>query len=129
MVAGPEGDILLLSDNGLARIHVEKMTLQEKAHFFEKQVRSRHIRNGLNATLSRLTDGNPHTGILEDSDNDGLWTAMYLGAEVFRYAVTRSQEALQNCRESLDAMERLYTINPVKGFPARSFERRGICNC
>src|SRR5690606_18972830 len=34
-------------------------------------------------------------------------------------------EALENCRESLDAMKRLYTINPVKGLPARSFERRG----
>jgi hypothetical protein len=50
---------------------------------------------------------------------------MYLGAEIFRYVVTHSAEALQNCRESMDAMERLYTINPVKGFPARSFERRG----
>ncbi|NDC78740.1 MAG: hypothetical protein EBZ67_12825, partial [Chitinophagia bacterium] len=61
-----------------------------------------------------------------DSDNDGLWTSMYLGAEVFRYAVTRSADALVNIRESLDAMERLYTINPVPGFPARSFERRGF---
>jgi hypothetical protein len=50
---------------------------------------------------------------------------MYLGAEAFRYAVTRSPEALQNCRESLDAMERLYAINSLKGFPSRSFERRG----
>jgi hypothetical protein len=32
---------------------------------------------------------------------------------------------LQNVRESLDAMERLYTINPIPGFPSRSFERRG----
>ena len=50
---------------------------------------------------------------------------MYLGGQAFRYAVTGSEEALQNCRESLDAMERLYTINPVPGFPSRSFERRG----
>jgi hypothetical protein len=48
-----------------------------------------------------------------------------MGSQVFRYAVTKSDEALQNCRESMDAMERLYSINPVRGFPARSFERRG----
>jgi hypothetical protein len=50
---------------------------------------------------------------------------MYLAAEAFRYAVTGSQDALANCKESLLAMERLYTVNPVEGFPSRSFERSG----
>jgi hypothetical protein len=122
---GAKGNVLLLAGNGLAEIHYEIMTLQDKAAFFEKQVRQRHIRNGFNATISSMKDGDPDSGVLEDSDNDGLWTSMYLGAEVFRYVVTRSPEALENCRESLDAMERLYTIHNIKGFPARSFERRG----
>ncbi len=121
----PDGGIMLLTDNGLGIIHSKPMTLYSKALFFEQQVRARHIRNGFNASISRMTNGDPDTGILEDSDNDGLWTAMYLGAEAFRYAVTHSTDALQNCRESLDAMERLYTITSLKGFPARSFERRG----
>ena len=55
---------------------------------------------------------------MEDSDNDGLWTSMYLAGEAFRYAVTKSDTALQNVRESLDAMERLYTINDIPGFPS-----------
>ena len=101
------------------------MTLHDKALFYEDQVRSRHIRNGFNASLDGLTKGNLATGYMSDSDNDGLWTAMYLGGEIFRYAVTKDKDALQNCRESLDAMERLYTINPVPGFAARSFERAG----
>ncbi len=122
---GEKDGILLLTDKGLGELHFQSMSLYDKAMFFEKQVRARHIRNGFNATISRMTNGDPNTGVLEDSDNDGLWTAMYLGGEVFRYVVTRSPEALLNCRESLDAMERLYTINPIKGFPARSFERRG----
>ena len=122
---GPDSTILLLTDKGLGEIHFQPMTLQDKALFFEQQVRTRHIRNGLNATISGMKDGDPDTGMLEDSDNDGLWTSMYLAAEVFRYAVTHSAHSLQNCRESLDAMERLYTLSPVKGFPARSFERRG----
>ena len=46
-----------------------------------------------------MKDGSLATGSLEDSDNDGLWTSMYLGAEVFRYAVTKSDEALQNIHE------------------------------
>ena len=122
---GPENSILVLTDKGLGQIVFENMTLRDKAEFFQKQVRNRHIRHGFNGTLGYMTNGNVSTGSLEDSDNDGLWTTMYMGAEVFRYAVTRSEDALQNLRESMEAMERLYSINGVKGFPSRSFERRG----
>jgi hypothetical protein len=122
---GPENSILILTDKGLARIFREEMTLYDKAMFYQKQVRERHIRHGFNGTVSRMTDGDVTTGSLEDSDNDGLWTTMYLAAEVFRYEVTKSEDALQNIRESMEAMERLYDINPVPGFPSRSFERRG----
>jgi hypothetical protein len=125
IAAGSNHSVLILTDKGLGEIHFEPMTLQDKAMYYEQQVRNRHIRNGFNATITRIKNGNVNTGSLEDSDNDGLWTSMYLGAEVFRYAATKSQEALENCRESLDAMERLYTVTKLKGFPARSFERRG----
>ncbi|MEZ5043432.1 MAG: hypothetical protein R2828_26280 [Saprospiraceae bacterium] len=125
LAAGPNGSVLILTKMGLGIIHFKEMTLQDKAAFFDQQVRSRHIRNGFNASLSGMKNGDVTTGYLSDSDNDGLWTAMYLGGEAFRYAVTKSEAALQNCRESLDAMERLFTINPVPGFPSRSFERSG----
>ncbi|GAB2778258.1 hypothetical protein GCM10027275_22010 [Rhabdobacter roseus] len=122
---GPDGSVLILTDKGLGKLVFEKMTLHDKAVFFDKQVRSRHIRHGFNGTLGRMKNGDLATGSLRDSDNDGLWTTMYLGGEIFRYAATKDPEALQNCRESLEAMERLYTINGVPGFPSRSFERRG----
>ena len=123
---GVDQSVLILTQKGLGIIHFETMTLADKAIFYDKQIRSRHIRLGFNASLSGMKNGDISTGFLSDSDNDGLWTSMYLGGEAFRYAVTNSADALQNCRESLDAMERLYTINPVAGFPSRSFERSGI---
>ena len=123
---GPESSVLILTDQGLGRIFFKKMTLAEKADYYQKVVRERHIRNGFNSMVTGMTDGDLTTGSLRDSDNDGLWTSMYLAAEVFRYAMTKSVDALQNIRESLDAMERLYTINPMNsGFPSRSFERSG----
>ena len=122
---GPESSVLILTNRGLGKICFEEMTLYDKAMFFEMQVRDRHIRTGFNATVSSMEKGDVTTGSMEDSDNDGLWTSMYLAGETFRYAVTKSDEALQNVRESLDAMERLYTINSIPGFPSRSFERRG----
>ena len=122
---GQDQSVLILTEAGLGAIHFKEMTLQDKAVFYDKQVRERHIRLGFNASLSGMKQGDISTGYLKDSDNDGLWTAMYMGGEIFRYAVTKSPEALQNCRESLDAMERLYAINSVSGFPSRSFERSG----
>jgi len=120
-----DGTILILTETGLSQIHTKKWTLAEKAAFYDHQVRERHIRYGFNASLAGLQNGDPSTGYLVDSDNDGLWTAMYLGGEAFRYAVTGDSAALANCDESLAAMERLYHINPVPGFPSRSFERHG----
>jgi hypothetical protein len=122
---GPENSVLVLTTKGLGQIYFKEMTLHDKAAFYEKQVRERHIRLGFNATVVNMKNGDVTTGSMEDSDNDGLWTSMYLAGEAFNYAVTKSPYALQNVKESLEAMERLYTINPVPGFPSRSFERRG----
>ncbi len=123
--AGPESSVLILTGRGLAKICFINMTLHDKAMLFEKQVRERHIRHGFNSTLGNMEGGEITSGSLEDSDNDGLWTSMYTAGQAFRYAVTKEDEALNNLRESLDALERLYSVNPVPGFPARSFERRG----
>lgn len=125
LAEGPQNTVLILTNKGLGQIQFKTMTLEEKASLFEKQVRQRHIRNGFNASLVNMDHGNLATGYMDDSDNDGLWTSMYLGGEIFRYAVTKDPEALRNCRESLDAMERLYSITGIPGFPARSFERSG----
>ena len=122
---GPDGSALILSEFGLSIIHFKMMTLQEKAAHFDRLTRQRHIRYGLNSAFVMDKPGDLSAGTLVDEDNDGLWTAMYLAGELFRYAVTGSEEALQNCYESFEAMERLEQINPLDGFPARSFERAG----
>ncbi|MBK8504055.1 MAG: hypothetical protein IPL46_18710 [Saprospiraceae bacterium] len=123
--SGPQHSINVLTKTGLSQIVFKDLNLYDKAVFYEQQVRSRHIRHGFNAHLGDMQKGRLETGTLKDSDNDGLWTSMYLAGQAFRYAVTKSDDALQNCVESLDALERLFTINPVPGFPSRSFERHG----
>jgi len=101
------------------------MTLAQKAEHFDRLTRQRHIRFGFNSAFEMNKPGDLSTGTLVDQDNDGLWTAMYLAGELFRYAVTKSEEALRNCYESFEAMERLSEITGIEGFPARSFERAG----
>lgn len=120
-----DNSVLVLTDAGLGQIVFEEMTLYDKAMYYEKQVRDRHIRLGFNAGLVDMEKGNINSGRLSDSDNDGLWTTMYLAGEVFRYATTGSEDALFIINDAMDAMERLFSINSVPGFPSRSFERSG----
>jgi hypothetical protein len=122
---GPNSSVLVLSPSGLSIIHFRMMTLEQKADHFDKLTRTRHVRYGLNSALRLSEPGDLSTGTLVDQDNDGLWTSMYLAGELFRYDVTESQDALQNCHEAFEAMERLTFINPLDGFPSRSFERSG----
>ncbi len=126
IIPGPKNSVLVLSTGGVGHIHFTSMTLKEKAAFFQEQVRSRHIRNGFNATLSGMKKGDLSSGYLSDSDNDGLWTSMYLAAEALRFTLTAAEDAKRNTEESLAAMERLFTVHHLPGFPARSFERSGF---
>ncbi len=125
IAAGPENSVLILSRTGLSIIHFQETTLAQKAGHFDRLTRQRHIRYGFNSALVMSEPGDLATGTLIDQDNDGLWTAMYLAGELFRYAVTKSAVALQNCHESFDALERLTEITPMAGFPARSFDHKG----
>jgi len=125
LTAGSEYDAVVLTNSGVSIIHFKKMTLEEKSKHFEKLTRLRHVRYGLNSAFTMKRPGDFSTGTLIDQDNDGLWTSMYLAGELFRYAVTKSEDALQNCYEAFEAMERLDYINPIDGFPARAFERHG----
>ena len=119
---GPDNSVLILSETGLSRIHFEKMTLADKAEHFQKIQRLRHIRYGFSSRLGLRETGDLSSGFYSDSDNDGLWTSMYLAGELFRYAVTKSEDAKQNAYEAFEAMERLTEISGIPGFPARTYE-------
>jgi hypothetical protein len=115
--------VWVATEKGIAEIRRESMTLEEKAKRFEQRILERHNRYGLVAN-SRLTRaGDLSTNVMRPNDNDGLWTAIYLGAQCFRYAVTGEQDAKQNAIRAFEAMERLETITPISGFPARSYVR------
>lgn len=123
--AGPNGSILILTKTGLSRLHFEPMTLADKAAHFQRIQRLRHVRYGFTSYLRLAKKGDLSSGILQDTDNDGLWTSMYLAGELFRYAVTQSEDAKRNAYEAFEAMERLTEISRIPGFPARTYEIDG----
>ncbi len=119
------GGIWVRTRTGVSHIEFRPMSLEQKADTFEKRIRERHNRYGMVAGSILREPGNLATNQLEPSDNDGLWTAIYAAAECFRYAVTKSPEALARARESLDAMLFLEQVTGRPGFPARSYIRKG----
>ncbi len=123
---GPDGSVLILTQSGLSQIAYREMTLADKAAHFEKIQRQRHIRYGFSSEVRLKTPGDLSSATLVDTDNDGLWTSMYLAAELFRYAATQSDDALRNAYEAFEAMEQLELINPLDGFPSRTYEREGF---
>ena len=123
--AGPDNSVLILTETGLSQIVFTKITLADKAEYFQKVQRLRHVRYGFSSATSLKVPGDLSSAVLHDTDNDGLWTSMYLAGELFRYGVTKSNDALQNAYEAFEAMERLTEISGIQGFPARTYEIDG----
>jgi hypothetical protein len=110
---------------GYARIAYVPMTLAAKSRIFVDRVQARHNRWGLTADSRLRIPGDLATNEPISSDNDGLWTAMYVAAECFRYRVTGEADARTNARRGMDALLRLEAITGIPGFPARSFIKVG----
>ncbi len=116
----------LETPKGFARIAYTAMTLTEKSRVFVERIQARHNRWGLTADSQLRVPGDLSTNQMVSSDNDGLWTAMYVAAECFRFKVTGEKDARENARRGMEAIVRLESITGISGFPARSFIRAGV---
>jgi len=117
--------VWIRTTNGVACLEWRPMTLEQKAAYFEERIAARHVRYGMVADSHLSVAGDVKSNALSDSDNDGLWTAIYLGAQCYRYAVTGSAEARSNAWRSVQLLMRLEEISGIPGFPARSFVAAG----
>ena len=123
LAADSKGNIFCLTRTGLSKINFLIQTLAQKTAYYQDKIRQRHIRYGLISEVFFQKPGDLETAEMKDTDNDGLWSSFYLGSQAFRYAVTKEKEAKRFAWETFEAFERLITINPLKGFPSRTFER------
>ena len=124
---GFEGSVTWIeTPKGMARIDYKPMTLAEKSRGFVERIQARHVRWGLTADSHLRTAGDVSTNQMVSSDNDGLWTAMYVAAECFRYKVTGNVDARESARRGMQAIMRLESITGRPGFPARSFIKVGV---
>ena len=117
----PPKTVWVRTRSGVARWEWRPLTLAQKAQAFEDRIDARHVRHGMVGSTRLHVAGDLSTSVTHDNDNDGLWTAMYLGAEAFRFAATKEPAARVRARRSLDLLMRLEEITGIPGFPARSF--------
>lgn len=111
---------------GFSRIESKSMTLADKSRAFVERVQQRHNRWGQTADSHLRVPGDLSTNQMVSSDNDGLWTAMYVAAECFRFKVTGASDARENARVGMQALLRMEEITGIPGFPARSFIKVGV---
>lgn len=115
-----EHTVWIATPEGISQIQEVEISLDQKAAAFEERIKLRHDRYGFVSDSRLSVPGDLSTSQTVTSDNDGLWTSIYLAAECFRYATTKDPEAKKNAIKTYLAMERLETITGIPGFPARS---------
>jgi hypothetical protein len=121
VVIGPDGTAWVATAAGVDAIRRKKMTLAEKADYFLKMLRARHIRPpGLVGPAVLVTPGDLSRSFIEDDDNDGEHTGMYCAMESMRYAVTQDPTARENAKAAFHALRVLQQATGTPHFIARS---------
>lgn len=124
----PDGDAWFATAAGAGVIRQRSITLAEKARYFEDEIDKYHRRTPLEYILevALAAPGDKSKFTQHDSDNDGLWTAMYGAGECFAWAATKDPKARARATKAFEALRFLGTVtqggpNPAPpGFVART---------
>ena len=123
-----DGTAWFATKSGLGGIARRELTLAAKAEFYEAEI-ERHIKRtpyGYVAEAPLRVPGDRASAGRNDSDNDGLWTAMYGAGECFAYGATRDPAAKRRARQAFEALRFLQTVtqggpqSPPRGYVART---------
>jgi len=106
---------------GAACIEDRPSTLAEKAAHYDRIIQERHNRRGYIAAIDLESPGEARKGAIFDvSDNDGLWTSLYVAAMALRFGATKAPAAREQARKSMNALLDLERLSGIPGFPARA---------
>ncbi len=120
-----DGTAFIATSDGVSQIEKRAYTLEQKAEAFEKTVLARHDRRGYVTSCNLTVPGDLSRYMYRASDNDGLWTSLYVAAQSFRYAATGQPDAKKLARRSMEAIIHLESVTPIDGFPARAIIQKG----
>jgi hypothetical protein len=116
-----DGSAWIATGAGVDRIYQLKLTLEQKSAGFLDIIRARHLRPpGLIGPAVLVTPGDLSKSFIEDDDNDGEHTGMYLAMESFRYAVTHDPNAREEAKAAFHGLLALQRVTGTDHFIARS---------
>ncbi len=115
------GNAWVATQKGVSEIARRRMTLAQKAAFFERICLKRHVREpGLIEKCKLQSPGDTLHWAPRDDDNDGQYTSMALAAQAFHYAVTPTPALKSRARKTFNALAFLQTVTQTPGFVART---------
>lgn len=128
MAVDGDGHAWFATGKGLGWIGYQPMTLAEKAEFYEEELEQfiRRTEYGYVSEVGLKAPGDKSQVVRTDSDNDGLWTAMYGAGECFAYGATKDPKAKDRAKRAFEALRflqevtQLGAIKPPKGYVART---------
>ncbi|MEM7385925.1 MAG: two-component regulator propeller domain-containing protein [Verrucomicrobiota bacterium] len=89
LVVDDEGSAWVATAGGVALLKRRRLTLSEKARIFEMEAeRMKRTPYGYLSPVRLKEPGNRDQLLMQDNDNDGLWTAMYGAGQCFGWAAT-----------------------------------------
>lgn len=116
-----KGTIAAVTPRGISYITAKEMTLGEKAGLIDKLNEKYFVRNeGYHVDRVLRKYGDLDSGVLLNSDNDGLFTGLYCASQCFRYKVTGDAQAKANAKQAVEAMIKLTEVTGREGFTARA---------
>ncbi len=119
--ASKNGAVAAVTPRGISVITPVVATLEKKAEYYDKMAEKYYVRKDGYCVLRRLKkQGDLDSGVLENTDNDGLFTGLYCASQCFRYKATGDPRALANAKRSLYALIKLTEVSGKKGFIARA---------
>ena len=83
-----KGDVYFLTKTGLNKVKYLTQTLADKTEKIQNDIRKYHMRFGWVNEIGYKIPGDMKSAYSQDNDNDGLWTSLYVGSQVFRYLTT-----------------------------------------
>ena len=116
-----EGNAWVATRKGVSVILRKRLTLKQKAAYFERICLLRHDRPpGLIEKCRLKAPGDTTHWAPRDDDNDGQYTGMALAMISLQYAVTKNPTAKIWAKKTFDALHFLQTVTQTPGFVART---------
>lgn len=128
IVVDTKGTAWFATAGGVAALDRKSMTFAQKAEHYEAEIEKYVKRTpfGFVAEAALKTPAERTSAEPQDSDNDGLWTAMYGAGEAFGYAATKNPLLKERARKAFEALRFLQKVtqggphSPPKGYVART---------